>query len=320
MTKHKRTILVSAAATLVVILGADMLLGSLAERKDSVAEKIADIASRTLTECLSANDSILCGVVSFKETGSSQEPETVIIARHRNSPGRVDDFSHSAERMAIAPRAVMQTATLTWLMDHHEVRQDSSRYCIDRLVMETDLRKGLFWYFDDFFGSSRAMHLPNLRLISDPELLAVTDGIGLLLSPDQIVNFYDIIANGGLRPRRRYYSKKQICREETATEIRQLLRKNVPDGTGKHLLKNSVPIAGKTGFGVMERGLVPGSGYIGPDQPVSVASFAGFFPADAPRYTMLISIIKKEDGAPETVKAMNLYQEIVERMLTEGLL
>ena len=134
------------------------------------------------------------------------------------------------------------------------------------------------------------------------------------------MKFYDLIANGGLRLRRRYYPKKQVVTEETAAAIRSLLRQNVTDGTGKRLLTCSVPIAGKTGYGVMDRGFVPGSKYIVPDQPMSASTFAGFFPADAPRYTMLISIIKKDDSIPETVKAMDLYQEIVEQMQKEGLL
>ena len=70
----------------------------------------------------------------------------------------------------------------------------------------------------------------------------------------------------------------------------------------------------------MDRGYVPGNRYIVPDQPMSASTFAGFFPVDTPRYTMLISIIKKDDTIPETAKAMNLYQEIVEQMQKEGLL
>lgn len=224
----------------------------------------------------------------------------------------------------------MQTATLSWLMDHHATGQDSisvregfltsSRYCIDKLVLDTDLRRGLFWYIDDVFGSSRAMHLPNLRLISDPEMAAVADGSGLLLSPDQIVNFYDLIAGGGLRAPRRYYPKKQVFQPETAAELRSLLRQNVTDGTGRRLAGCTVPIAGKTGFGVMDRGWLPGTGYLNPGHAMAVSSFAGFFPADAPRYTMLISIIKKDDLIPETVRVMDLYREIVEQMRKEKLL
>lgn len=359
MTKRKRIILLSAIATGVILFGADILLGALAERKDPVSEKMVGIASSALTNCLEANDSLLCGIVCIKETGSRKKPETVIIARYGNNPARLDDFSHAAESVAITPGAMMQTATLTWLVDQHGVRLDqlmptnhglvpgreqdfhildyeqtsgldsisvrngflmSSRYCTDRLVMDEDLREGLFWCFDDYFGSSRATHLPNLRLISDPELLAVADGSGLQLSEGQIVNFYDLIANGGLRLRRRYYPKKQACREETAAELCSLLRQNVTDGTGKRLSGCSVPIAGKTGYGVMDRGLVPGIGYIGPDRPMSASSFAGFFPVEAPRYTMLISIIKKDDSIHQTARVMNLYREIVEQMQKEELL
>ena len=328
MTKRKQTFILSAVATLAVVCGASILMPGLRREPREVA-KIRALASTALTECLGANDSILCGIVCIKETGSSREPETVIIARHGNNPARLDDFSFNAERMAVVPGAVMQTATLSWLMDHHAAGQDSisvregflvSRYCIDKLVLDTDLRKGLFWYFDDFFGSSRAMLLPNLRLINDRELAAVADGSGLLLSPDQIVNFYDLIAGGGLRAPRRYYPKKQVLRPETAAELRLLLRQNVTDGTGRRLAGCAVPIAGKTGFGVMDRGVVPGSGYIGPDRPMSASSFAGFFPADAPRYTMLISIIKKDDSIHQTARVMNLYREIVEQMQKEELL
>lgn len=323
MTKRNKTILLSAIATAVFLTALDMVPSNLLERNNPALEKVSDIASSALTSCLEANDSLLCGIVCIKETGNRKEPETVIMTRFQENPPRIGPFGYDKRRVAIVPGAVMQTATLTWLVDHHGVREEflmSSRYCIDSLVMSTDLRKGLFWYFDDYFGSSRAQRLPNLYLINDTELLAVADGSGLLLSAEQIVNFYDILANGGLRPRRRYYPRKQVCSEETAATMRRLLRENVLEGTGQRLAHCAVSIAGKTGYGVMDRGFVPGSKYIVPDQPMSASTFAGFFPADAPRYTMLISIIKKDDSIPETVKAMNLYQEIVEQMLKEGLL
>lgn len=323
MIKSHKTILLSALASAMFLTGLDMLPSKLLEKKDTVYEKVADIASATLTNCLETDDSLLCGIVCIKETGSRKEPETVIVARFENNPARISQLNYDKRRVAIVPGAVMQTATLTWLVDHHGVREEflmSSRYCIDSLVMSTDLRKGLFWYFDDYFGSSRAQRLPNLYLINDPELLAVADGSGLLLSAEQIVDFYDILANGGLRPRRRYYPRKQVCSEETAATMHRLLRENVLEGTGQRLAHCHVSIAGETGYGVMDRGFVPGNKYIVPDQPMSASTFAGFFPADAPRYTMLISIIKKDDSIPETIKAMDLYKEIVEQMLKEGLL
>lgn len=359
MTKSNIIILLSAVATVLVLAGGSILLGPTPEKSQPGTDRIKSIASQALTDCLEANDSLFCGIVSFKETGSSKAPETIIIARYENNPGHLDDFSYTAERVAIAPGAIMHSATLTWLIDYLGVHPDrsipthhglvpglepdyhiveyeqtsrldsisvrdgflmSSRYCIDRLVLDTDLRGGLFWYFDDYFGSSGALRLPNPRLITDPDLAAVADGRGLLLSVEQIVNFYDLIADGGLRPRRRYYPRKQVIRAETADEMRRLLRQNVTDGTGRRLARCTVPIAGKTGYGVMDRGLVPGTGYLSPEQPMAAASFAGFFPADAPRYTMLVSFIKKEDSVPETVTAMNLYQDIVEQMQKEGLL
>ncbi len=323
MTKSHKTIIISAIASALFLTGLDMLPSKLLEKKDTVYEKVADIASATLTNCIETDDSLLCGIVCIKETGSRKEPETVIVARFENNPPRIGLFGYDKRRVAIVPGAVMQTTTLTWLVDHHGVREEfllSSRYCIDSLVMSTDLRKGLFWYFDDYFGSSRAQRLPNLYLINYPELLAVADGSGLLLSAEQIVNFYDILANGGLRPRRRYYPRKQVCSEETAATMHRLLRENVLEGTGQCLAHCNVSIAGETGYGVMDRGFVPGNKYIVPEQPMSVSTFAGFFPADAPRYTMMISVIKKDDSIPETVKAMDLYQEIVEQMQKEGLL
>ncbi len=359
MTKRKRTILLSAVATLVVFFGASLLVGTPREKSQPETDRIKALATKALTSCLEANDSLLCGIVSFKENGSRKEPETVIVARFDNNPSRIDQVNYDKKRVAIVPGAIMQTATLAWLVDHHGIRPDqmittnhglvpgqerdyyildyeqtsgrdsisvrdgflmSSRYCTYRLEMDTDLRMGLFWYFDDYFGSSQAQRTPNRYLINDPELLAVADGSGLLLSAEQIVSFYDILANNGLRPRRRYYPRKQVCSEETAATMRRLLRENVLEGTGQRLAHCHVSIAGKTGYGLMDRGYVPGNRYIVPDQPMSASTFAGFFPADAPRYTMMISVIKKDDSIPETVKAMDLYQEIVEQMQKEGLL
>ena len=89
MTKRTKTILLSAIATAVFLTGLDMVPSNLLGRNNPALEKVSDIASTALTSCLEANDSLFCGIVCIKETGSNQEPETVIVARFENNPARI---------------------------------------------------------------------------------------------------------------------------------------------------------------------------------------------------------------------------------------
>lgn len=175
--------------------------------------------------------------------------------------------------------------------------------------------------FDDYFGSSDAYYVPNVwngRLIKD-RYASVADGLGLHLSQWQILRFYDSIANGGVRPRHRYFRKRRICSSETAEEMKSLLRENVIGGTGRLLAGHPAQIAGKTGCGILYDGYIPGARNQIQD-PIWVSSFVGFFPVESPEYTMCVTVYYDNAEPRNAVAPMRLFGEIADNMLKEGLL
>ena len=71
------------------------------------------------------------------------------------------------------------------------------------------------------------------------------------------------------------------------------MRQVVCDGTGAKAQVNGLTVAGKTGTGVKEVNGVYGTE--GKDAKY-YASFVGFFPAEAPRVTTLVSIDEPQGG------------------------
>lgn len=125
-------------------------------------------------------------------------------------------------------------------------------------------------------------------------------GQGLALTPLQLAQTYLPIANGGkllrLHVVRRvtdgrgaivYESQREVLREvlapATAAWLRRALRKVVAVGTGKAASTPLADVAGKTGTAqIADKGLYSENRY--------VASFAGFWPWEDPRFVLLIVI------------------------------
>ncbi len=126
-------------------------------------------------------------------------------------------------------------------------------------------------------------------------------GYGVSFTPLQTLTFYNAIANGGemVRPQflkevkefdktivpfKKEVINKQICSEETVAKVKQLL-KNVVEkdhGTGHRLYSENFSMAGKTGTCQKD--------YAKKDKINYISSFAGFFPADNPKYSCIVVI------------------------------
>lgn len=127
-------------------------------------------------------------------------------------------------------------------------------------------------------------------------------GYGLRLSPIQILSFYNAIANDGVvyKPQLIKQVKRQdkvieqfspevlnnrICSPETAKKIRKVLENCVKNGTGKALYSPYFSMAGKTG--------TTRKNYNDKQENKEIkyiSSFAGFFPAQDPKYSCIVVI------------------------------
>jgi cell division protein FtsI (penicillin-binding protein 3) len=134
-------------------------------------------------------------------------------------------------------------------------------------------------------------------------------GYELKLTPLQILNFYNAIANDGKLMKPYIVSevreigssskefkptvlKKQIASKEAINNARLLLEGVVEAGTAKSFKTDKYSFAGKTGTAVIDYATPGRAG-----KKRYQASFAGYFPADAPKYSIIVVINDPANGA-----------------------
>jgi len=130
------------------------------------------------------------------------------------------------------------------------------------------------------------------------------------LTPLQMLTFYNSVANNGkmiapifVREIRRmgntverFHARvinPKVCSDETLGKMRGMLEGVVLEGTGHLVIKNNLySVAGKTGTAQIAQGA---TGYGAKNQ--HQASFCGYFPADKPKYSMIVVISNPHVGS-----------------------
>lgn len=206
----------------------------------------------------------------------------------------------------------------------------SSRYVTDRYVLDDMNMLKNYWarssfhgfieQLTDYLGTSPAYYRPHYYYVDylKRNTTGIADGRDILISQKQILNFYGSIANNGINPWHSLVTKKRICSEETANAIKALLRENVLNGTGVRLRDCSAPVAGKTGYGELDKGRIPFYGSIEDHGTLRTNSFVGFFPYDNPQYTL--SITYYLDSEVMSSLSQTTFKKIVDKMMEENLL
>ena len=140
---------------------------------------------------------------------------------------------------------------------------------------------------------------------SNSTLGTVAYGYGLSVTPLHVVTFYNGIANRG-RMMKPYLVEsiekdgkvlkkfvpsalnESICSPATADTVAKALRAVVVSGTASRLKGAKLPVAGKTGTA---RVVLPGGQYQDASgRKKNQGTFVGFFPADKPKYTILVTV------------------------------
>ena len=150
---------------------------------------------------------------------------------------------------------------------------------------------------------------PNIPEVGDNNwsrnaLPSMSYGYNLRMTPLQILTFYNAIANDGVMVKPRFIKEirawnkqieyfetevinNKICSDKTLNEIRDILGNIVKRGTGKSLYSEYFSMAGKTGTARTE--------YAEADWETNrryISSFAGYFPAENPKYSCIVVIHK----------------------------
>lgn len=139
-------------------------------------------------------------------------------------------------------------------------------------------------------------------------LASLANGFSLVMAPLDILSFYNTIANKGTMVKPFLVEaigdslvspvilKEDVIPPFVADTLTRALRQVVLDGTAVRLKKARYPVAGKTGTASQiikpydEKGLAPDPYHDKDGRHSTAATFAGFFPADDPQYSIVCTI------------------------------
>lgn len=201
-----------------------------------------------------------------------------------------------------------------------------------RIGMGEDLKLPLDEYLPPRITRPERNSKGNLTNWDKPRLPWMSIGYATMISPINTLTFYNAIANNGKMVRPRFIKQRlkdgevveeypvvvlrqQICKPQVLSKIQALLEQVVTCGTGKQAGCESFKVAGKTGTAQMAKG---SSGYKSGTMHYLV-SFAGYFPADQPRYSCIVCIQKA--GLPASGGAMSgaVFHNIAEGIMARSL-
>jgi cell division protein FtsI (penicillin-binding protein 3) len=155
-------------------------------------------------------------------------------------------------------------------------------------------------------------------------------GYGELMTPLQMLTFYNAVANNGkwIQPiivkntkiadevvedyhMNQIKFEDPICSEKTLEKVRKMLESVVEHGTAKNIKNPLYKIAGKTGT---SQKLIDGKYREG----MYYTSFIGFFPADAPKYSIAVMIDNPRGVLREALYASDacapVFKEIADKI------
>ena len=134
-------------------------------------------------------------------------------------------------------------------------------------------------------------------------------GYNQTITPIQMLTFYNAIANSGKMVQPKLYKDSttvinpQIASQANIDSLKQALEYMVTDGLGQSAKSNKTQVAGETGTIQLEDGSY-------------IVEFCGYFPANAPQYSIIVSIHKKELPASGRLMAGDVFRRIAEYIST----
>uniref|UniRef100_UPI0030D8CD3B penicillin-binding protein n=1 Tax=uncultured Planktosalinus sp. TaxID=1810935 RepID=UPI0030D8CD3B len=153
-------------------------------------------------------------------------------------------------------------------------------------------------------GKPKIPHPSDKKTWSKNALPSMAYGYGVSLTPLLTLTFYNAIANDGVMVKPRFirqvkaWNKEietfgvevinpQIASSETIKKTQEVLKKVVENGTGRSLYSPDFSMAGKTGTAQTEYWMEDFE-----SNRRYISSFAGYFPAENPKYSCIVIIHK----------------------------
>lgn len=172
---------------------------------------------------------------------------------------------------------------------------------------------------------------PKERYFAKTTLPWMSIGYETQVPPINILTFYNAIANNGKMVRPKFVREvvkdgkvleefptevinPKIASDKTLREIREILKKVVSEGLATPAGSKQFDVAGKTGTAQISHGT---AGYH--TNRNYLVSFCGFFPADAPKYSMIVSMQKPGLPASGGTMAGSVFKKVAERVYAKNL-
>lgn len=135
-------------------------------------------------------------------------------------------------------------------------------------------------------------------------------GYEQLISPIQMLTFYNAIANNGKMVQPQLYKDSvvvinpQIASKANIDSLKQALQFVVTDGLGQPAKSDKVTVAGKQGTVMLSDNDTANAEY--------AVEFCGYFPVDNPKYSIIVSINKTGLPASGGLMAGDVFKKIVD--------
>ncbi|WP_321435994.1 penicillin-binding protein [uncultured Bacteroides sp.] len=182
-------------------------------------------------------------------------------------------------------------------------------------------------------GAGKAhIRMPNKDNWSKTALAWMSIGYESQIPPINTLAFYNAIANNGVMVAPKFAKgvmkngemiqefpteviKKSICSERTLKQIQTILQRVVSEGLAKPAGSKQFHVSGKTGTAQISQG---SGGY--KSGPVNyLVSFCGYFPSEAPKYSLIVAIQKPGLPASGGLMAGSVFSKIAERVYAKNL-
>lgn len=154
-------------------------------------------------------------------------------------------------------------------------------------------------------------------------------GQGITVTPIQLINAYNAIANGGVLMKPQTVEKiihsdgseeevapqeiRRVITSQSAFQLADMLQSVVVNGHGKRAGVPGYLVAGKTGTAQ-----VASTSTKGYEEEKTIGSFAGFAPTDNPKYTVLVRMDDPKDVQWAESSAAPTFGELMKFLLDYG--
>ena len=233
------------------------------------------------------------------------------------------------------PRALEVSSNIgvSWIIDKY-YGSNPTKYVqgLYRVGIHEDLKLPLVGYHPPYIRMPDTKTTDRAKYWSKTTLPWMSIGYETQIAPINTVAFYNAIANNGKMMQPRFVKrlvkdgqvikefepvvlKEQIAKPKAIKTMQTILEHVVSQGLGRKAGSKSFKVAGKTGTAQVADQY--GSYHSGTTR--YWLSFAGFFPADDPRYTCIVCI--KKSGLPASGGGMSgvVFHHIAEGVMAQNL-